>query len=601
MIALVYLTHSELYGKKVHAQTLRKKLRGLGRASILSNLAVVNNIYAHSHFMGRGIRDYPEIQQLLKNSYFRDDVRKEIIRKNLQDRFVFHRLDNLYLAQLSILNSNDSRPVVVDGSTEGGYDLGDCSLIAADFLLSAVEQKKTSVGNLLKIKRHLGFQLAPGGELSNPLDMMRGMVRTEVIFSDILNSSELRDLVDPSLLQRLDVATEFETAVGITLAEYIDITVGILSYLLVDDEEHPINSIRSIQVEPFLAQSHLGRDVLQKYLTLESKTVGELKHRFTLQSKYHKQYSFLPFKSHPLIEVQPGLYFCIDTFFLSEKLNAGLYWKIFDNLSSGKRKLFSQLYGYIFEIYVRRLLGETLNEPRIDPKKGLLFSNARYENGDQSFDEIIYYPDTKHLIVVETKASFMHTDEKFGRSILKFWGEIKQKYIEKETGTAKGIGQMVNHIGYLFGKAKSSRRHLQNKDLDHWVQLAEKVSPILIVQEPVISFHIHEDLLNSELRKRLKNVKCRAGVEIANLTVLNVETLEMLRPHLIDKDLTLEQCLNYRNYRDPNYRADFTSLISSNFHLTNRTDERTNAVYGAVFERVTGRLFDVDKSTNGVK
>jgi hypothetical protein len=592
MLALVYLTHSELYGSKLSHQALKAKLRRLGRSSVLSNLAVVNNIYAHSAFIGKGQKDYPEIQALLKDAYFSDDVRSEIVRKRLENRFVFLRLQNLYLAQLSILHSTDARPIIVDGSTEGGYELGACSLIAADFLLSVSEHRKTSSGSELKIKRHLGFQLAPGGELSNPLDMFRGVVRSEIIFSDILNSAELQELAGEKLFNGFDVATQFESAVGITPAEYIDITVGLLSYFLFEDDAHPITSIRSIQIEPFLAQSHLHREKLQSYLTLESRTVDELKERFIQQSKYHKQFSFLPFKSHPIIEVQSGHFFCIDTFFLSEKLNAGLYWKIFDNLPKNQRESFSQIYGYAFEIYVRRSLRETLNTPKIDAKKGLLFSDPRYENGDQSFDEIIYYPDTKHLIVIETKASFMHTEAKFGRKISKFWKEIKQKFIEKETGEVKGIGQMANHIGHLFAPAKSSRRHVVSRELDHWIQTAEKVSPIIVVQEPVISFHIHEDLLNTELKKRLKKMKHRPSVSVANLTVLNIDTLEMLRPHLIDKELTLEQCVNYRNYRDPNYRSDFASLINENFDLKNRTDERTDAVFSSVFARATERLFD---------
>ena len=134
MLAIQYLSHSDLYGVKGNPQTLRKKLRGVGRASVLSNLAVVNNLFAHADFFGNGYKDYPEIQRLLKSAYLRPELRQLIIRDGFNDRFIFARSVNLYLAQLAVLHSDDRRPVIVDGGTPGGFELGDCSLIAGDCL-----------------------------------------------------------------------------------------------------------------------------------------------------------------------------------------------------------------------------------------------------------------------------------------------------------------------------------------------------------------------------------------------------------------------------------------------------------------------------------
>ncbi len=443
----------------------------------------------------------------------------------------------------------------------------------------------------------MGFQIAPSSEISNPLDMLRGIVRSEIIYSDILDSAELREAAGDSKLKKLDLASRFAKTVGISLSEYIDITVALLSYLLVPDKNGELNIIRPIEVKPFLAKSRLRQAALESYLALESSTVEELREKFKSQPRYLNKFSFLPFKAHPVIEIQKGLYFCIDSHFLSEKLNAGLYWKIFDNLPGNCRSDFSEVYGHIFEIYARRLLRGVLNHPRIDPKKGFLFSDPRYANGDQSFDELIYYPDTKHLIVIETKGSFMNTTAKFGRSIVRFWKEIKQKYIETEKGEAKGIGQLVKHIGNLFAEEKSIRRHISDDSLDRWIQAAEKITPILIVQEPVICFHIHEYYLNNEFNKKLKKLRLRAGVNVANLAVINIETLEKLKPHLINNEVTLEQCLNYRNYRDSEYRSDFASLTYENFNLRDQTDDETNKVHSAVFKRVMGRLFNADDSS----
>jgi hypothetical protein len=591
MLSLTYLTHADLYGRRANPQTLRKKLRGLGRASVLSNLAVVNNLYAHAAFLGRGHKDYPEIQKLFKKAYLRPEVRQRITDLSLHDRLVFLRLHTLYLAQLSILHSDDRKPIATDGETPGGYDLGDCSLMAGDCVYSFAEERNTSRGTEDKIIRHLGFQLGPSSEISNPLDMIRGIVRSEILYSYILESTELSTAIGGKRLEKLNIATRFAQANGLELVEYIDIIVALLSYMLVPDSETGLGRIRSVAVDSFLAQAQLPRETFENFLKLESSTVEDLSNAFKSQSDYLKQFSFMPFKARPLIEIQDGLYFCIDTFFLSEKLNAGLYWKIFDTLPKSLRPDFSVLYGQMFELYVRRIFRDVLTNPKIDPSKGILISDPEYRNGNKCFDEMIYYPNTKHLIVIETKASLMHTVAKFGKSVRKFWKEIRTKFIETQEGDEKGIGQLSKHIGNLFEANREFRQHLKDQSVDEWLQHIEKVSPVLVVQEPAISFHINEDFLNREFKKRLKNSRLRASVRIQNLTVLNIQTLEVMKQNLINKEATLEQCVNFRNVRDPKYKHDFGSLISENFELMNKTDEETNAIYSNVFSRATGRFF----------
>jgi len=591
MLALIYLTHSELFGKKAHFQTLKKRLKGLGRGSVLSNLAVINNLYAHTEFFGKGVTDLPRIQNLLKSAYFNVETQNRIRLTKLSDRVVFTRLQNLHLARLSVLHSTDNKPVIVDGGTAGGFELGECSLIASDYILSQREMKNSGTGTDSKRIRHLSFQLSPSSELSNPLDMVLGIIRSETMYLRLLDSVEFKDVLARINLNDFDIASEFEVATGISLRDYIDITVALISYFLVPDSNGIINKIRTITVDDFLSKSELPKDIFEKYLVLESRTIDYFESEFRNDARYLDQYSFLPFKTYPLIEIQRGLHFCIDTYFLTEKLNAGLYWKIFDNLKGNKKNRFSAVYGHLFENYVRTLFRGMLETPEPDPRKGLLLPSPKYVHGDECFDEIIYFPESKHLIVVETKASFLHTEAKFGPSIIRFRTEILTKFVEKRDGTGKGVGQLAKHIGRLFAADKDIRAHIENPDFDSWIQTVEKVTPVLIVQEPSIAFHINEDWLNREFVERLKKSDIRGSVRIANLAILNIETIETLKSHITLGEITLEQCLNARKHRDPDYKNDFTSFVYSNFDLRRKIDEEMQSTLSHVFHRTAHRFF----------
>lgn len=588
MLGACYLTHNELFGEKVHFQTLKKKLRQLRRSSVVSNLASVNNLYAHSTFIGKGLEDLPKIQDNLKTSYLRQSVRSAINQRKLDDRVVFVRLQNLFLAQLSLLYSNDEVMELADGMTSAGFDLGDSCLIASDYLWSPKEAADTGTGSDKKRVRHLGFQLAPGMELSNPLGMRAGIARAETIFSRILTSEEFKVILEGKKLDTFDISVEFEKATKMSLQDYIGITVALLSFMLTPDDGN-LNGVRFFTVDGFLAQSSLNRETFERYLGLEARNVNQFQSIFKSQKSYLNQHSFLPFKMFPIIEIHEGIYICVDTFFLSEKLGAGIYWKLFDKLSSAQRETLATVYGHLFELYVRTLFRAVTSHNRMDLKKGVMYSSPNYKGtADESFDEIIYYPESKHLIVIETKASLMHTMTKYGRSIKKFRGELVKKFVKSTDGKDLGVTQLSKHIGRLFHSDKAKRLHLENDELDCWIQNAEKISPILVTQEPVISFHINEDWLNEDFKASLNHV--RSSVNLSNLTVIDIQTLEELRPHLMSGTPTFEHCINARNYRDPEYKQHFADFVSTNFKLKNKVDKETKAIVDAVFER-SKRLF----------
>ena len=58
--------------------------------------------------------------------------------------------------------------------------------------------------------------------------------------------------------------------------------------------------------------------------------------------------------------------------------------------------------------------------------------------------------------------------------------------------------------------------------------------------------------------------------------------------------MTLEQCLNARNYRDPHYKQHFSSFVDDNFNLKDIFDDESKAICDEVFDRAKQLFFGMD-------
>ncbi|HMM78412.1 MAG TPA: hypothetical protein PKC65_00155 [Pyrinomonadaceae bacterium] len=468
---------------------------------------------------------------------------------------------------------------------------GEICLGANDYLITPREERNTAEGSDLKRIRHLGFQIAPILEVFNPLDCVQGVYRSDLIFSEILESKELRTVLGEEGLQHFNIAGEFKNATGLSLIEYIDITLAILF-----SQVYPANdNVRATQyftIRGLLRHSTLDPEIVKKYLRLESRNVDEFREILSAQSRrYSNSFSFGPFKTFPILEVFAGVFVCIDSTLLIDKLDSGIYWKIFDKLRSKKQKLdFFQAFGFIFELYVRRVIAAMTSARG---RNGLHFPSPRYENGEKSFDEVIYYPETKHLVVIETKSGFIPTPAKYGRSIREFTKQVRRKFVEKEDGIEKGVKQLAKHLSRILSKERTLRHKLADSQLQHCFDEVEKVSPLLIVQERVLSIHIHEQALNTELHRYLlqKDFLLRDSVKTQQLTILEIGELERLQEHVTAGHFTLEQCLNARAYRDREYKHLFLDFIFENFQPPRASGTEAESIYLSVLDRIKHRFF----------
>lgn len=133
----------------------------------------------------------------------------------------------------------------------------------------------------------------------------------------------------------------------------------------------------------------------------------------------------------------------------------------------------------------------------------------------------------------------MRIDAKYNGKMRKFENELDKKFgIDKTKQTEKGVAQLAKHIERLFHKNADFRHQIPdlNKLLESSHVRIETVTPVLVVQEPFLRFHIIEELLSNRFRRILKAKKISNGVKVAPLAVLDIDTLEELGPNLVAGD-----------------------------------------------------------------
>jgi hypothetical protein len=197
--------------------------------------------------------------------------------------------------------------------------------------------------------------------------------------------------------------------------------------------------------------------------------------------------------------------------------------------------------------------------------------------------------------VMEYKASFMRAEAKYGGKIRLFEQELDKKFgLDKNTRKQKGVAQLANHIGHLFCKDPSERRTIL--ELTDMIKQSdcriERITPVLIVQEPALRLQILEDILSQKFRNLLNGKRISNAVRVEPLAVIDIDTLEEMKPHLIAGEFTLEQCLSARALRDPEYKVmwhDFLDFFCPNFQST--ADTEVNRKFEEIMDRAKKNFF----------
>lgn len=209
----IYVRFSDLFCKKVAFPTLKKMLRQFKRSDVIYRLALINATIARVEFQVERSQRRIELQRELANEFLDEEIRGLLEQKFGKDLAsgkcgIFFRQTILYLIRLAIFECSEDSTMLTTGGSAGAYELGRCLLIASDYLLTKRDEQAIAFGSEAKRRRHWNLQLAPIYELYNPTEPELAIVRTERIYSDILDASQFKEKLTGKLTG-FDIAKEF--------------------------------------------------------------------------------------------------------------------------------------------------------------------------------------------------------------------------------------------------------------------------------------------------------------------------------------------------------------------------------------------------------
>jgi hypothetical protein len=577
-----YIGYFELFGERVSLNEIKKRLRAFKLSNVVGELVRLNTLLVLSLHNDKKLR---MAQRRLAQNFLDKDIWVALKSKcgpeMMEQRPVFFPQQILTLLRMSLLVCTENASLIAEGKTDAGYALGCCCLMITDHLISKKQERAIAEGTSAKQRKHLGLQTAPTRELYNQTNFQRAVVLTEIMFADLLKAyrGEIK-----GKLQGFDLPYEFRKATGMSLSKYCDLVFVTFAYYETKEPEEFIQNDGGCAINraSYFAGGAVSKKDLDAFLNLDSIKLRYLPIIINATRKALPPFDFTVFRRHPLIEFPGGNLMCVNPSFVLEKLSTGLNWTIVNSFGGNRTKSGKALeaFGLLFERYVNRLMQQ------IYPSKMRLFSSfPHFANGEEAFDGALCIGD--HLIAFEYKGGGLTLEAKYSGKIRLFERELDRKF---GIGKDGGVFQLARKIELLFHKDRS--RRYQIPDLNAVISKVTKITPVLIVQEPFLRGDFLNWMLNSRFKKMIQKSKVKP-IEIAPLQVIDIESLERLKPNLMARDFSLDQCLNARACDDPEVIYSFNTFPWKKYFSSfgTREDEEVTKRSKAILSRVRKTIF----------
>lgn len=331
----VFLTWEELYGTIPHEAEVRDVISTFNCQSTAVLLARLG-IHLFLDTFHRNTQEAVEMQGFLIANFWDDTVLDQAKRKmpsaRLDFRRAFHLQQILTLLKWVLLYGAPVGGLEPDVDTSARYELGKCLLKTSDLLMStkmqnniAQQRGSHSPKKYLNLQLHLGSGL----EINNAPPVVNGVVRSHVIFEEILGK----------IPAAFELSRQFEEKTGIPLDAYVDFTLGALSYYLVRNQKELVGSPGVAVLDPntFFGDLVPYRQT-QGFWNMESDTLEAHANVLSAKSELSFQQDFTVFRMKPFLRLDTGKVICVNPGFIQEKLEIGLFWAIVNSLQGESRK-----------------------------------------------------------------------------------------------------------------------------------------------------------------------------------------------------------------------------------------------------------------------
>lgn len=551
----VYERYSALFETSpVPLPEIEASLTRFNFGAAILRLSQFNILLVQSRLEG----SFDELQVRLCQVFFDDSVidriNEKYAGKSDHPPYLFFRLLVLFMMRLC------ARACPVEGgseieSAEERHAFGRCCLWATDHLMTEEDEKAISEGSDEDRRRALGTQMAVLAELGSPPDIRRSLARADVLFTELVH--------DPVVLQQsggFDFLRAFEEAAGLTIEDYYNLVFFIISWFYGHSIEQMLEDTSRfvINLRAYISSTHLDQGAAEAFLGLNSVTMEQLPSMLLdYQGAPNRDFSSIQYR--PLCSLG-GVVACLDVDFLLEKLGSGVYQLIVEGYTAAQKERAQGAWGYLFEEYVNRIMGALHPQTRSRSLAGSFTQGPRYTTREEAFDGILISPtNPKHVFVFQYKSQFIKPEAKYTDDVVAF----EQSFDRKSSfgvGRKGGVRQLVDNIELLWNKDKAKRKILSPPlgVMDGFV----KITPVLVVQELFFRVDFLNWTLNNRMQALLAGADVSDGITVEPLMVIDIESLEMLRPYVQAGVFTLSRAINALNEFDRERLAAFRRHVA---------------------------------------
>lgn len=552
----VYERYSSLFETSpIPLQEIKSALTEFNFEAAILRLSQVNILLVQSRLE----HSFDALQIRLFQEFFDDAIIEQIndkyAGKSPHPPFLFFRLLVLYMMRLCAGACPVEGGRAID-SAEEKHAFGRCCLWATDHLATEADEKAISEGSSEERRRALGPQVGVLAELGSPPDIQRSIARADIFFTELVH--------DPAVLRQsggFDFLQAFRDAAGLTIEDYYNIVFFIISWFYGHSVQQMFEDTSkfAVNLRHYVSLTHLSQGADEAFLRMNSVTMDQLP-SVLLDHKGAPNRDFSSIQDRPLCYLGDGLIACLDVDYLLEKLSSGVYRLITENYSEDQRKKAQGAWGYLFEEYVNRIMSALHPQTRSRSLVGNFAQSPMFTTRQEAFDGILISPtNPKHVFVFQYKSQFIKPEIKYTDDVEVFERALDRKGLFG-VGKKGGVQQLAGNIGLLWNKDKAERKRLLPPlgVMDG----CEKVTPVLIVHE----FFFRGDFLNWTLNNRLQNLLAGAnvsdGLAVEPLMVIDIESLELLKPYVQAGLCTISQAINSLNEYDRERLAAFRRHIA---------------------------------------
>jgi hypothetical protein len=580
----VFLTWKELFDRFPSEGEVSEVICTFNRESTVVLLSRLG-IHLFLDQFRRNTAETVYLQGFLISNFLDDEVfnraKERMPQARLDFRRAFHSQQVLTLLKSTILHALPVGGLEPDKDKDARFALGRCLLKTNDLLMS--QQMTREIAHDRKMppsaKKYLRLQLAvgAGNEVFNPPPVPGGVVRSRIIFEEIIKRTAVP----------IDLNTQLEQQAGISLDAYVDLTLGALATYIgripkqfIDD-----SSLAVVNPKTFFGPS-VPNKTTDRFWEMESSTIAECASALVAPSDLVSQKDFTAFRIKPFLQLSSGSVICPNPGFIQEKLEIGLFWTIVNNLQGDKRQKAFETWGTLFETYVNEIFGAIIDPANEKYVPCPDFKEKKHHH--EAFDGILL--SGRVCVAVECKGGFLPNNAKYGDDLDRF-----VEALEKKFGTEPGAGveQLVRKISQVFARKPAERRELDGIDLSP----IDIIVPVLVVQDNFVSSMLTLPWLAKSFRDSMRKKSVDPRVVLTSLLVLHVEDVESIQTYIKTGHFSVGECLLHAGKRgDPGSTRlfDFSDLFREFLKEKNippmkaGSDERFNEI----LNRVTLRLFN---------